>query len=907
MAASDVPQRIYHFGGGTADGDHTLKALLGGKGANLGAMARLGLPVPPGFTIATPLCLQYHAEGALAPGLMDDVRVSIGRIEELTGKTFGAGPDPLLVSVRSGAAISMPGMMDTVLNLGMNPAVSAALGALAGDRFAKDAERRFIQMFGNVVDGIEGRRFEEVLETVKHERGASEDTDLDAAGLDDVVTRYRTVYRAATGRDFPDAPWEQLERAVEAVFASWENPRARTYRRLNRIGDDLGTAVTVQAMVFGNLGDDCGTGVGFTRDPSTGAKLFYGEYLANAQGEDVVAGIRTPLPIRAARAGAMKLAGRSLEELHPHIHAELMRVAATLEAHYGDVQDLEFTFERDTLYLLQTRTAKRTGQAWLMTQVALVDEGVIEPNTALARIPADSLAQVLAPSLDASAASSPPLARGLNAGPGAATGMIAFTADDAERRAQLGQAVILVRDDTTPEDIHGMHAARGILTARGGLTSHAAVVARGMGKPCIVGCGALHINAHEERLTIEGAGVTLGPGDTITIDGSTGAMMLGEQAIATSEVLQVLVDRTLAPRESPTSQAFARVMEWADAARTMGVRTNADTPADAAVARSLGAEGIGLCRTEHMFFDADRIFAMRRMILAETEDERKAALAAIEPMQVNDFKGLFRVMRGMTVTIRTLDPPLHEFLPHDESDIAELARHTRRSVDAVRARVHALRESNPMLGHRGCRLGLHFPEITRMQARAIIRAALDVALEGVDVHPEIMIPLVGNRRELDLQKREVSGEIEALFKAAGRRVPVQIGTMIEIPRAALTAAEIAEHADFFSFGTNDLTQMTLGVSRDDSGAFLPDYVAKGIYKVDPFVSIDQTGVGRLMRIAVEEGRGRRPELKVGICGEHGGDPESVRFCYGLGLDYVSCSPYRVPVARLAAAQAALED
>lgn len=912
MASIDVAKRIFHFGGGNADGDPSLKALLGGKGANLAGMAKLGLPVPPGFTIATPVCLEYQASHALPSGLMDEVRNSVQVLETLTGKRFGGGDDggscaPLLVSVRSGAAVSMPGMMDTVLNLGFTPAVAADLAKRAGERFAADSERRFIQMFGNVVAGIPGDRFEQALHAAKAEHEAASDTDLGATALTSLVETYRSIYAEETGSPFPDDPWDQLTRSIEAVFASWDNPRAVTYRRIQRIADDIGTAVTVQAMVFGNLGEHCGTGVGFTRDPSTGEKVFYGEYLANAQGEDVVAGIRTPLPVKDARAEALGLPGSALETRHSAVHDQLMSVAETLEAHYSDVQDLEFTFEGDSLYLLQTRTAKRSGRAWLMTQVALVDEGAISPKQALLRIPAESLAQVLAPALDAAAASGKVLARGLNAGPGAATGKIAFDADDADARAAAGEAVILVREDTTPEDIHGMYAAQGILTARGGLTSHAAVVARGMGKPCIVGCGTLRVDEHAKTLGFEGSDVVLGPGDTLTIDGSTGAILQGAQAITNSEVLQVVVDRTLAPEESPTAQAFQRVMAWADEFRRLGIRTNADTPNDAAVAKALGAEGIGLCRTEHMFFEQSRIFAMRRMILAPTQALREQALADIEPMQTADFKGLFRVMRGAPVTIRTLDPPLHEFLPHDDADIAELAQHVGHTVEAVAARVAALRESNPMLGHRGCRLGIAYPEITRMQARAMTRAALEVAQEGVEVTLEIMIPLVGSARELQLQRAEVQSEVDALCKAAGRSVAAKIGTMIEIPRAALTAGEIAPHAEFFSFGTNDLTQMTLGVSRDDAGSFLPDYVAKGIYAVDPFVSVDVAGVGRLMRWAVTEGRAVRPDLKTGICGEHGGDPATVVFCHELGLDYVSCSPFRIPVARLAAAQAALRD
>ncbi len=899
-------KRLYFFGDEHTEGDGTMKALLGGKGANLAEMARLGLPVPPGFTITTKVCNDYDPAQGLPAGLMDEVRAAIARLEKATGKGFGDPDNPLLVSVRSGAPISMPGMMDTVLNLGLNPTVADGLAVKADSvRFARDSYRRFIQMFGNVVQEVSGHVFERELNAVKAERGVTEDTELDADALSDVIARYKTVYQAETGEAFPDAPWAQLERAIEAVFKSWNNPRAITYRRLNRIADDLGTAVNVQAMVFGNLGEDCGTGVGFTRNPSTGEKHFYGEYLPNAQGEDVVAGIRTPLPVREARAPGLGLEGRSLETAFPSVYTALMDVAEKLETHYKDVQDLEFTFEHGKLYLLQTRTAKRSGPAWFVTQVAFVDEGVVDMNTALSRIPADSIPQLLAPMLDPKAdTAGRELAKALNAGPGAAHGKIAFTADDAEARAAKGEKVILVRDETTPEDIHGMHAAQGILTARGGMTSHAAVVARGMGKPCVVGASMIHVDAEAQTVTF--GKTVLGPDDEITIDGSTGQVFAGAVDIMPSEVLQVMVSKTLDPADAPLYQAFSRIMAGADEVRRLLVRTNADTPHDTEVAVALGAQGIGLCRTEHMFFEAERIKAVRKMILSNTREEREAALAEIEPMQAEDFRGIFRALAGRPATIRTLDPPLHEFLPHDDDDIAALAADFGRSVEEVNRRIEQLREANPMLGHRGCRLGIAYPEITAMQARAILRAALDVMDEGVEVHPEIMIPLVGNYREFVLQREIVMTEAEALFESMGRSVEFLVGTMIEVPRAALTAGEIAEHAQFFSFGTNDLTQMTLGVSRDDAGSFLPSYVTKGIYDADPFVSLDTVGVGRLVKLAVNEGRATRQDLKVGICGEHGGDPATVGFCHEVGLDYVSCSPYRVPVARLAAAQAALK-
>ncbi len=903
-------KRLYFFGGGSSEGDKSQKSLLGGKGANLAEMARVGLPVPPGFTICTKTCLEYQAAGGLPDGLLAEMHDYMGRLEAATDKRFGDPSKPLLVSVRSGAAISMPGMMDTVLNLGMNAAVCEGLSALLGDRFARDSYRRFIQMFGNVVDNVSGEKFEHELDAVKKSRNVENDTQLDAAALDEVIERYRAVYLREAGSSFPEDPWQQLERSVAAVFSSWDNTRAKTYRRLNRIPDDLGTAVNVQAMVFGNLGEDCGTGVGFTRNASTGEKEFYGEYLSNAQGEDVVAGIRTPLPVMASRAAILGQTGQSLEEVDAPVFKALMEVADKLESHYSDVQDLEFTFEHGKLYLLQTRTAKRSGAAWLRTQVDFVAEGLIDTTEAVRRVPADSLAQVLAPTLDPNAAAVARgegrcLAVGLNAGPGAASGRIAFTADDAHDRAAKGEAVILVRDETTPEDIHGMHAAQGILTARGGLTSHAAVVARGMGKPCVSGCAALFINAGKQVLRV--GDKEYGPGDSLTIDGSTGEVFLGEISIGDSEVLRVLVAKTAKVEDAPTAAAFVKLLSWADELRTLNVRTNADAPHDAAVSVALGAEGIGLCRTEHMFFEAERILAVRRMILSDNAEQRAEALAVIEPMQAGDFRGLFREMAGKPVTIRFLDPPLHEFLPHEAAEIARVASELGVSAEVVSERLHGLRESNPMLGHRGCRLGIHYPEITRMQARAIITAAMDVADEGIEVLPEIMIPFVGNVIELELQKKEVMEESERIFAARGKKIPFMVGTMIEIPRAALTSGEIAGPAEFFSFGTNDLTQMTLGVSRDDSGSFLPDYVQRGIYEADPFASVDKTGVGRLMQICVDEGRAARPGIKIGICGEHGGDPPTVAFCHEIGLNYVSCSPYRVPIARLAAAQAAIAD
>ena len=911
MNVSHPEKRIFFFGDANTEGSGKQKNLLGGKGANLAEMALIGLPVPPGFTLSTTVCGEFQNSNTLSKEIMEEVRRSIGRLEETTGKGFGNPEAPLLVSVRSGAPVSMPGMMDTVLNLGLNLEVRQGLEQLSGSGvFARDSHRRFIQMFGNVVSGIAGEHFHRELKAVKAFYNADLDTELNQEALDEVIERFLQVYEDKTGERFPEDPWIQLERAISAVFASWNNDRAIAYRRINRIADDLGTAVNVQSMVYGNLGNDCATGVGFTRNPATGEKRFYGEFLANAQGEDVVAGIRTPFPVLAERAATIKVPGCSLEETFPQAYQELMDVAQVLEKHYRDVQDLEFTIENNRLYLLQTRRAKRTGHAWLRTQVELVHEGIISKKTAVERVPAFSLAQVLAPSLDNADArvaetEGRKLAIGLNAGPGAATGRIAFNSDDAFKRADAGEKIILVREETTPEDISGMHAATGILTARGGLTSHAAVVARGMGKPCVVGCSALHVDAENETLSV--GSKVFGRADTITINGSDGSVYLGDIKIVASEVLQVLNEKTLLARNAPTYRAFSELMGWADEFRKLGVRANADNAHDSDVALDLGAEGIGLCRTEHMFFETDRIAAVRQMILAHSVAERKAALAQIEPMQTADFHDIFKTMGSRPVTIRTLDPPLHEFLPHNAGEIRSLAAQMGLPASELNRRVNALRESNPMLGHRGCRLGMHYPEITAMQARAVLRAAVQVKADGIEVKPEIMIPLVGHVAELKDQRAVVLEAAEEVFEETGSSVEFIIGTMIEVPRAALTAEAIAKEAQFFSFGTNDLTQMTLGISRDDAGSFLPDYVRKGVYEVDPFVSLDIDGPGRLLRFAVNEGRKSRPDIKLGICGEHGGDPDTVHFCHEVGLDYVSCSPYRVPAARLAAAQAQLSE
>ena len=878
---------VYSFGAGRNEGSAEMRDLLGGKGANLAEMASIGLPVPPGFTITTEVCTYYYAhERRYPPELRDQVDEALRRVEEAVGARFGDPRNPLLVSVRSGARVSMPGMMDTVLNLGLNDVTVEGLARASGDaRFAWDSYRRFIQMYGGVVLGVDHHRFEEIIEHVKLDRGVIEDTELTAQDWHRVVDGYKEMVREAIGRPFPQDPEEQLWGAIGAVFGSWMNQRAITYRRLHDIPSEWGTAVNVQAMVFGNMGDDCATGVCFTRDPSTGENVFYGEYLVNAQGEDVVAGIRTPQPMAKARA---KPGERPMEEVMPEAYRELCQVREKLERHYRDMQDIEFTVQRNKLYVLQTRNGKRTAAASLKIAVDVAREGLIDETEAVRRVNPAALDQLLHPTLDPKAPRRL-LSKGLPASPGAACGVVVFSADEAEIRANKGESVILVRIETSPEDIHGMHAAKGILTTRGGMTSHAAVVARGMGRPCVAGAGGITVDYAGQQLMAGGQVVRAG--EVITLDGATGEVFIGAVPMV----------------EPQLSGDFATLMEWADKVRKLRVRTNAETPLDAETARKFGAEGIGLCRTEHMFFDPARIGAVRQMIMAETESGRLDALARLLPFQRQDFIELFRIMAGLPVTIRLLDPPLHEFLPHTEAEIAEVAESLGTDVAAMQRRAAELAEANPMLGHRGCRLGITYPEIYEMQARAIFEAAVAV---GRETHrapvPEIMIPLVATRRELEITKAQVDRVAQEVFAESGYHVEYYVGTMIELPRAALTADRIAEVGDFFSFGTNDLTQTTFGLSRDDAGKFLPLYVEKGILPKDPFVSLDVDGVGALVRIAVEKGRGVKPGLKLGICGEHGGDPASIAFCAEVGLDYVSCSPYRVPVARLAAAQAALQ-
>ncbi|SHK42731.1 pyruvate, phosphate dikinase [Rhodothermus profundi] len=875
----DTKKYVYRFGGGQAEGNKDMRDLLGGKGANLAEMSAIGLPVPPGFTITTEACAYYHAHAGKWPeGLEAQVREGVRHIEQLMNARFGDPANPLLVSVRSGAAISMPGMMDTVLNLGINDQVVEGLARRTNnERFAYDAYRRFIDMFGDVVMGVKHDYFEEVLDALKKEKGVQEDTELDADALKELVRRYKEVYRQHTGSLFPEDPYEQLYKAINAVFASWNSERAVKYRQIHKIRGLLGTAVNVQAMVFGNMGERSGTGVCFTRNPATGENELYGEFLINAQGEDVVAGIRTPRSIA------------ELKQLMPEVYDELLRLARLLERHYKNMQDIEFTVQEGRLFILQTRNGKRTGVAAIKIAVDMVDEGLVDKKTAVRDlVDPEHLDQLLHPRFkNEQAYKDRVIGRGLPASPGAAVGQVVFTAEDAEAWKEQGKQVILVRVETSPEDVGGMHAAEGILTSRGGMTSHAAVVARGWGKPCVAGCGDIVIDYQTK--TFRAGDVVVKEGDWISINGSTGEVILGKEEL-----------------EAPSlSGDFARFMEWVDAFRTLGVRTNADTPQDARKAVEFGAEGIGLCRTEHMFFEGDRILAMREMILASTLEERKAALAKLLPYQKEDFRGIFRAMAGKPVTIRLLDPPLHEFLPHDEKEQQELAEALGIPVETVRAKVEALKEFNPMLGHRGCRLGITYPEITEMQTRAILEAAVELKQEGVEVYPEIMVPLVGTREELEHQRRVIEETAEQVFQEKGERVEYLVGTMIEVPRAALVADQIAEVAEFFSFGTNDLTQLTFGYSRDDAGKFLPYYIEHKILKDDPFQTLDQEGVGQLVRLGTERGRAARPSLKVGICGEHGGDPASVAFCYEVGLDYVSCSPFRVPIARLAAAQAHL--
>ncbi len=883
-----MTQWVYSFGAIQCDGDASQRNLLGGKGANLAEMSSIGLPVPPGFTITTELCTYYYDNDHSYPDILtQQIQTALARIETETGRQFGSADNPLLLSVRSGARASMPGMMDTVLNLGLTDESCDGLATQSGDaRFAYDSYRRFIQMYGDVVLEVDHGLFEDTLDDMKMDKGVVSDTDLTADDLKALVASFKQIVLDETGEPFPQDPNTQLWGAISAVFASWMNQRAITYRRLNDIPASWGTAVNVQAMVFGNMGDDCATGVAFTRNPATGENQFYGEYLINAQGEDVVAGIRTPLPLTLEAKQQGGHDALSLEEAMPEVFAQLDDVRHRLERHYGDMQDLEFTVQQNKLYMLQTRSGKRTAEAALNIAVQMAEEELITESEALDRIAPESLDQLLHPTLDPDAAREL-IARGLPASPGAASGMIVLTADEAEKRANQGDKVILVRVETSPEDIHGMHAAAGILTARGGMTSHAAVVARGMGRPCVSG-------ASDVRIDFDAGIVYLGEqqlqaGDVITIDGSAGEVYSGQVALVQPNL----------------SGAFETVMGWADKYRRMAVRANAETPNDARVAREFGAKGIGLCRTEHMFFDQDRIVAMRQMIMAADEAGRRAALELLLPMQRQDFIELFSIMSGLPVTIRLLDPPLHEFLPHTDSELEEVAEAIGVAVSTARQRKLKLEESNPMLGHRGCRLAVSYPEICEMQARAIFEAASEVARQDSAPIPEIMIPLAATSRELEICKAIIDRVAAEVAEATSITLEYMVGTMVELPRAALCADALAEHAAFFSFGTNDLTQTTLGISRDDAGSFMHDYQAQEIYPIDPFVSIDEEGVGSLMRIGTDKGRQTRPDIKLGICGEHGGDPKSVNFCETLGLDYVSCSPFRVPVARLAAAQASI--
>ncbi|MFO0726525.1 MAG: pyruvate, phosphate dikinase [Myxococcota bacterium] len=881
---------VYFYGNGRADGGSD-KALLGGKGAGLSEMTALGLPVPPGFIISTEACREYYATGKFPEGLEEQVRAAMAEVEASVGARFGDPGSPLLVSVRSGGRVSMPGMMDTVLNLGLNQSTVLGLAKSTSDeRFAYDSYRRFVTMFGDVVLGMKAEGalekdvFAEALDAKKRQRGVKSDAELSAQDQKDLTVELRAAVEKKTGAPFPEDPWAQLFAAIRAVFQSWNNTRAETYRRLNNIPAEWGTAVSVCTMVFGNLGDTSCTGVAFTRDPNTGEKRFFGEYLVNAQGEDVVAGIRTPDPINTS--GGAPAPG-TLEQRMPSVYAELDAVRHRLEKHYRDMQDIEFTVQRGKLWILQTRNGKRSAPAAVRIAVEMVKEGIIDEKTALLRVSPEQLDALLHPRIDPKAKMTV-IARGLPASPGAATGKLVLTADDAEAQAKKGDAVILVRTETSPEDVHGMHFSKGVLTSRGGMTSHAAVVARGMGRPCVVGAGEMVVDS--KKRTVTARGQVLKEGDLITIDGTSGNVMLGKVPTI----------------EAAGSQDYVELMGWADKHRRLKVRANADTKTDAETARRFGAEGIGLCRTEHMFFEPTRILAVREMIIASDERGRRQALAKILPMQRGDFEALFTAMAGLPVTIRLLDPPLHEFLPTEERDIAAVAKELGVEPEVVHKRVVALHEQNPMLGLRGCRLGLVHPEIYEMQVRAIAEAVVEVQKRGVDVHPEIMIPLVGTPEELVRTRKSAEEAVAAVAKESGKALNFSIGTMIEVPRAALLADRVAASADFFSFGTNDLTQMTFGLSRDDSGSFLPRYVEQGILKDEPFTVLDEDGVGQLVRWAVEKGRGVKPKLKVGICGEHGGEPRSIDFCHRVGLDYVSCSPYRVPVARLAAAQAAVK-
>ncbi len=898
MSKTEKKKYVYFFGGGSAEGSADMKALLGGKGANLADMTSIGLPVPPGFTITTEACAYFDAHnGAYPEGMRDQVLENLKKLEKMQGAKLGDRKNPLLVSVRSGAAQSMPGMMDTVLNLGLNPdSLQALIDKTGNERFAWDSYRRFIQMFGDVVMGVPHSKFEYALQSVKDENGKHFDTELDVNNLKEVIKRYKIIYKKSTGEDFPTDPEYQLFKTIDAVFRSWNNERAIKYRLMNDIRGLLGTAVNVQCMVFGNMGDTSGTGVAFTRDPSTGENEFYGEYLMNAQGEDVVAGIRTPQTID------------TLRQVNPQVYEQLCSIRSTLEKHYRDMQDLEFTIQEGKLYMLQTRNGKRTIFSWLRSQVEMVEEGLIDKKTAVSRVPAGEFNKLFAPILDNKVIRDlgcKEATHGLNASPGGACGQIYFTAKEAEEAAAEGKDVLLVRVETSPEDIGGMAVSRGIVTCRGGMTSHAAVVARGMGCPCVSGCGEIHVD--EIKKTLEVGGVLLNEGDYMSIDGFTGAVYAQKIPVKPSEIMQVL-EGTMRESESKLFQNYKKFMTYVDEIKTMGVRTNADTPADARHAVQLGAEGVGLCRTEHMFFGGQRIISMRKMILANNTKEREVALAELLPMQRSDFAGIFKELGGLPVTIRLLDPPLHEFLPNDHTSRHEMALQLGISAEEIAQKINSLHEFNPMLGFRGCRLAIIYPEILEMQVRAIIEAAIDVKREGVDVHPEIMIPLVGIWKEFHYCKEKAEAVIDKVFEEQHMKIEYKIGTMIEVPRAAITADEIAREAEFFSFGTNDLTQMTCGFSRDDAASFLGHYVSdpdKQFYDYDPFATIDFDGVGKLVKMAAELGRSTRPDIKLGICGEHGGDPKTIAFCQQVGLNYVSCSPFRVPIARLAAAQAAI--
>ena len=878
MAKKTAKKYVYFFGSGKADGRGEMKDLLGGKGAGLAEMTNLKIPVPAGFTITTEACNEYFKnKKKYPPGMWEQVLASLKKVERTMGIKFGDSTNPLLVSVRSGAKFSMPGMMDTVLNLGLNETtIKAIIKKTKNERFAYDAFRRFITMFGSIVMGVDRQKFEKAIEEMKARKGVHLDTDLTAADLKNLVDEFKIIYKKNTSENFPSDPYEQLKKAVNAVFGSWFGDRAVKYRKLNGIPENLGTACNVQTMVFGNMGENSGTGVGFTRDPSTGQNKFFAECLINAQGEDVVAGIRTPLHIN------------ELKKRLPKAYNELDRIYKKLERHYKDMLDIEFTVQEGKLYMLQTRVGKRTAASALRIAIDMVKEKMIDKKTAILRIDPQQLDQLLHPMIDPKAKTNI-IAKGLPASPGAAVGKVVFTANDAEKAAEKGEKVILVRTETSPEDIGGMHAAQGILTARGGMTSHAAVVARGMGKCCVAGCGAININESQRTFTVNS--LSIKEGDYITLNGTTGEVILGEAPLITPEL----------------TSDFGIFMKWVDEYRKIGVRTNADTPHDAEVARNFGAEGIGLCRTEHMFFDPERISAVREMILADDTEGRQAALAKLLPMQKGDFKGIFKAMKGLPVTIRLLDPPLHEFIPHTDEELKILAHNLEVPFDKLKTRSKVLHEFNPMLGHRGCRLGITYPEIYAMQAQAIMEAACELQKQKVRVIPEIMIPLVGHVNELKIMRElviKVADEVQKKYKI---KVAYTVGTMIELPRAAITADEIATQADFFSFGTNDLTQTTFGLSRDDAGRFLPFYVEKGILEDDPFITLDKGGTGLMMKIAIEKGRKVKKDLKMGICGEHGGDPRSVEFCHKIGLNYVSCSPFRVPIARIAAAHAALKE